>query len=109
MTILYFLATTELSLVQVGAAISIASAVSLPAGPVVGVEGIVRAIAALADSFRGQTLVERTVNGQPDLVAQRDGTIVSVYAFVVAGDRIKYIWAIRNPDKLRSWTDGEPT
>jgi RNA polymerase sigma factor (sigma-70 family) len=77
--------------------------------PVVGVERIVRAIAALADSFRGQTLVERTVNGQPGLVAQRDGTIVSVYAFEVAGDRIKHIWAIRNPDKLRSWTDGEPT
>jgi MFS family permease len=33
---LYFLFTTELTLVQVGAAISIASAVSLPAGPLLG-------------------------------------------------------------------------
>ena len=33
---LYFLVTTDLSLVQVGAAISIASAVALPAGPVLG-------------------------------------------------------------------------
>jgi hypothetical protein len=24
----------------------------------------------------------------------------------VAGDRIKHIWAIRNPDKLRPWTTG---
>ena len=34
--ILYFLVTTDLSLVQVGAAISLASAVSLPAGPLLG-------------------------------------------------------------------------
>lgn len=35
-SMLYFLAVTPLSLVQVGAAISVASAVALPAGPVVG-------------------------------------------------------------------------
>ncbi len=35
-SMLYFLFTTDLSLVQVGAAISIASAVSLPAGPLLG-------------------------------------------------------------------------
>ncbi len=36
LSMLYFLAVTPLSLLQVGAAISIASAVSLPAGPVIG-------------------------------------------------------------------------
>jgi MFS family permease len=36
LSMLYFLAVTPLSLIQVGAAISIASAVSLPAGPVIG-------------------------------------------------------------------------
>lgn len=35
-SMLYFLVTTDLSLVQVGAAISIASAVSIPAGPLLG-------------------------------------------------------------------------
>ncbi len=35
-SMLYFLVTTDLSLVKVGAAISIASAVSLPAGPLIG-------------------------------------------------------------------------
>ncbi len=35
-SILYFLVTTDLSLVQVGAAISLASAVALPAGPLLG-------------------------------------------------------------------------
>ena len=34
--VLYFLVTTDLSLVQVGAAISLASAVSLPVGPLLG-------------------------------------------------------------------------
>lgn len=35
-SMLYFLVTTDLTLVQVGAAISLASAVALPAGPVLG-------------------------------------------------------------------------
>jgi len=50
------------------------------------------------------TFLESTVNGQPGLVAQQDGVIVTVFAFDVAGDRIKHIWAMRNPDKLRPWT-----
>ncbi|WP_327102052.1 hypothetical protein OIE68_31695 [Nocardia vinacea] len=49
------------------------------------------------------TLQERTVNGQPALVAQLDGTIVSVYAFDITDGRITRIWAIRNPEKLRPW------
>jgi RNA polymerase sigma-70 factor, ECF subfamily len=52
------------------------------------------------------TFLERTVNGQPGLVAQQDGVTVTVYAFDVAGDRITHIWAVRNPDKLRPWTAG---
>jgi hypothetical protein len=40
------------------------------------------------------------------LIAQRDGTTVTVFAFEVAGDHITRIWAIRNPDKLRPWTTG---
>jgi RNA polymerase sigma-70 factor (ECF subfamily) len=27
-----------------------------------------------------------------------------VFAFEVAEDRIKRIWAVRNPEKLRPWT-----
>ena len=49
-------------------------------------------------------LVERTVNGQPGLVAQIEGAVVSVFAFHVAGDRIKGLWTVRNPDKLRLWS-----
>ena len=56
--------------------------------------------------YRSLTLLERTVNGQPGLVAQQDGVTVTVFAFDVAGDRITHIWAVRNPDKLRPWTTG---
>ena len=48
--------------------------------------------------------LERTVNGQPGLVAQLDSVTVAVYAFDIAGGRIKHFWAVRNPDKLRPWT-----
>jgi hypothetical protein len=52
------------------------------------------------------TFLERTVNGQPGLIAQQDGVTVTVFAFGVAGDRITRIWAVCNPGKLRPWTTG---
>ncbi|SFK32937.1 RNA polymerase sigma-70 factor, ECF subfamily [Streptosporangium canum] len=74
--------------------------------PVEGVEQIVRSLVHLEGRLRSLIFLERTVNGRPGLIAQEDGVTVSVYAFEVAGDRIKHIWAVRNPDKLRSWTAG---
>jgi RNA polymerase sigma-70 factor (ECF subfamily) len=75
--------------------------------PIEGGEQIARYLVDLAGRAASNvTLLERTVNGQPGLVAQRDGVTVTVFAFAVAGDRIKHIWAIRNPDKLRAWTMG---
>ena len=40
------------------------------------------------------------------LVAQLDGVTVTVFAFDVTGDRIRHIWVVRNPEKLRPWTTG---
>ncbi|MGI5153989.1 RNA polymerase sigma factor SigJ [Microbispora sp. CA-102843] len=74
--------------------------------PIEGAEQIVRSLVQLQDRLRSLTISERTVNGQPGLIAQQDGVTVSVYAFEVAGDRITHIWAVRNPDKLRPWTTG---
>jgi RNA polymerase sigma factor (sigma-70 family) len=74
--------------------------------PVEGAEQVVRYAVEIAGRVPEMTLLERTVNGQPGLVAQRDGVTVMVLAFDVAGDRIKHIWAVRNPDKLRPWTAG---
>jgi RNA polymerase sigma factor (sigma-70 family) len=74
--------------------------------PVEGGEQVARYLVALADRSARLTLLERTVNGQPGLVAQQDGVTVTVFAFDVADDRISRIWAIRNPEKLRPWTAG---
>ncbi len=81
--------------------------VSAALRPIEGSEQIARYVADLADLAAwapSMTLLERTVNGQPGLVAQQDGITVTVFAFEVAGDRITHIWAVRNPDKLRPWT-----
>ena len=67
---------------------------------------IARYVVDLAALAPDMILLERTVNGQPGLVAQQDGVTVTVFAFDVAGDQIARIWAIRNPDKLRPWMAG---
>ena len=79
--------------------------VSAALRPIDGGEQIARYVVDLAGRAPSSvTILERTVNGQPGLVAQQDGVTVTVFAFGVAGDRIKRIWAVRNPDKLRPWT-----
>jgi RNA polymerase sigma-70 factor, ECF subfamily len=79
--------------------------VSAALRPIEGGKQVARYLAGLADRAPGNvTYLERTVNGQPGLVAQQDGVTVTVFAFDIAGDRITRIWAVRNPGKLRPWT-----
>ncbi|KIA60989.1 RNA polymerase sigma factor SigJ [Nocardia vulneris] len=73
--------------------------------PIAGGARIAAAWLEIAARAPEVTLIERTVNGQPGLVALVAGTIVSVYAFDIADRRITRIWVIRNPDKLRPWTE----
>jgi RNA polymerase sigma-70 factor (ECF subfamily) len=73
--------------------------------PIVGSERIARYVADLANRVLGLTLLERTVNGQPGLIAQQDGVTEAVFAFETSADRITRIWAVRNPDKLHPWTE----
>ena len=74
--------------------------------PVKGAGLVSRFLAGIAAHTPDLTVAERTVNGQPGLIAQRGGTTVTVLAFGIEGDRITRIWAIRNPDKLRAWAPG---
>ncbi len=75
--------------------------------PIEGGEQVAHAWVELADRATGDmTLLERTVNGQPGLVAQQGGVTVTVFAFDITGDRITHIWVVRNPDKLHSWITG---
>lgn len=73
--------------------------------PVDGSERIAQYLIHIADKAPGLTLLERTVNGLPGLVAQQAGVTMTVAAFSLADDRISRIWAIRNPEKLRPWTE----
>jgi RNA polymerase sigma-70 factor (ECF subfamily) len=75
--------------------------------PIEGAESIARHYVDLAGRTPGNvTILERTVSGQPGLVVQQDGVTATVLAFDLAGDRIKHIWAVRNPEKLRPWITG---
>lgn len=78
--------------------------VSAELRPIDGGELIARAVIDVAAKAPDLTILERPVNGQPGLVVQLDGITVAVFAFDVVGDRIARIWAVRNPEKLRSWT-----
>jgi RNA polymerase sigma factor (sigma-70 family) len=78
--------------------------VSAALRPIEGGEQVARYLVDIAGRAPSLTLLERTVNGQPGLVAQQDGVTVTVFAFDVAGDQITHIWAVRNPGKLRPWT-----
>jgi RNA polymerase sigma factor (sigma-70 family) len=73
--------------------------------PIEGGEQVARAWIEIANRApSNMTFVERMVNGQSGLVAQQDGVVVTVFAFDVTGGRIKHIWVVRNPEKLRCWT-----
>jgi len=73
--------------------------------PIEGGEHVARYFVGLAQRAGTLNLLERTVNGQAGLVAIHEGETAAVYAFDIAGDRIQRIWAVRNPAKLRLWTE----
>ncbi|UMP00082.1 RNA polymerase sigma factor SigJ [Amycolatopsis sp. EV170708-02-1] len=78
--------------------------------PIEGREQIARAwIELTRRKPDNMTFRERTVNGQPGLVAEQDGIAVTVFAFAFTDDRIKHIWVVRNPEKLRHWTTDQVT
>ncbi|MEU7742290.1 RNA polymerase sigma factor SigJ [Nonomuraea sp. NPDC049158] len=80
--------------------------VSAELHPIEGSEQVARYCVDVVGMAPDLTILERTVNGQPGLVLQLDDVTVAVMAFEVTGDRIKHIWGVRNPEKLRPWTTG---
>nr|WP_043909416.1 RNA polymerase sigma factor SigJ [Kitasatospora griseola] len=75
--------------------------------PLTGRENIVRAYLDVTRFGPETTFLERTVNGQPGLIAQQGGVTVTVFAFRIVDDRITHIWGVRNPEKLRPWTSAD--
>jgi RNA polymerase sigma factor (sigma-70 family) len=80
--------------------------VSAALHPIEGAEQVARFFIDRASALPNRTILERTVNGQPGLVIQVNGSTVTVIAFDIEDERIKNIWAVLNPDKLRPWTTG---
>jgi RNA polymerase sigma-70 factor (ECF subfamily) len=74
--------------------------------PIKGSEQVARYAVEITRKVPDLLLLESMVNGQPGLVVRQNGVTTSVLAFEVAGGRIKCIWAVRNPNKLRAWTVG---
>ncbi|WP_194833428.1 RNA polymerase sigma factor SigJ [Nocardia sp. XZ_19_369] len=72
--------------------------------PIEGGEQIARYLVDVSGRVRGVTILECTVNGQPGLVTQMNGTVTAVVAFDISDNRIRRVWAVRNPDKLSQWT-----
>jgi RNA polymerase sigma factor (sigma-70 family) len=72
--------------------------------PIQGREKVARYALGIADKIAGVTILECNVNGQPGLVVQQAGATVTVVAFTVTSNLITHIWAVRNPEKLRSWS-----
>jgi RNA polymerase sigma factor (sigma-70 family) len=72
--------------------------------PIEGREKLARYAFGIVGKVSGVAILERNVNGQPGLVVQQGGATVTVLAFTVKDDRITRIWAVRNPEKLRSWS-----
>lgn len=73
--------------------------------PVRGSARLARGLVRIVSASPGLAIRERTVNGLPGLVVQEDGITGTVIAFDVSGGRIRRMWVVRNPDKLRPWTD----
>ena len=72
--------------------------------PIEGAERIARFYVEIARRATGLRILEQTVNGRPGLVVEHAGATIAVLALDVAGCRIRRIWSVRNPEKLRPWT-----
>lgn len=80
--------------------------VSAVLDPVDGAEAVARQLAEIRSMATGLRLEPHQVNGQAGLIARLNGEIVTVFAFEFAGPRVRRIFAVRNPDKLRTWHAG---
>ncbi len=80
--------------------------VSAELSPIAGAKAIAQHYVDFASKAPDDVkILVRTVNGRPGLIAQQDGVTLTVFAFDLAADRIKHIWAVRNPEKLRQWSN----
>ncbi|TLZ71771.1 MAG: RNA polymerase sigma-70 factor [Methanobacteriota archaeon] len=72
--------------------------------PVYGADAVASFIVGFTRRFvqRDRVLRPAEINGQPGFISYVSGTPVAALVFDIQGDRIRTIYAIGNPDKLRA-------
>ncbi|MER7926040.1 RNA polymerase subunit sigma [Streptomyces sp. NPDC096057] len=76
--------------------------------PVRGDEQVARSLLVLLAGQRRVTLRTGSVNGRTGLVVRCDDRVAAVIALDIADSLVLRVWAILNPDKLRSWNGPTP-
>lgn len=71
--------------------------------PVHGDAQVARSMLRLLAGRPGTTLDTHSINGRTGLVVCCDRRVAAVISLDVADHRVVRIWAVLNPDKLRSW------
>ena len=76
--------------------------------PIVGAGPIARQLLDLFGLQPDLAFRVASVNGRAGLVGtDAAGRLLSVLSFAVRDGRVARIWAIRNPDKLAAWSEGD--
>ncbi|MFJ8510351.1 RNA polymerase subunit sigma [Streptomyces avermitilis] len=76
--------------------------------PVRGDEQVARSLLVLLAGQRRVTLCTGSVNGRTGLVARCDDQVAAVLTLDIADSLVVQVWAVLNPDKLRSWNRSRP-
>lgn len=71
--------------------------------PLVGARAVAEFFAAILSRQPDLQVEIATVNGEPGLIGMAGDRVISVVSTAVRNGVIHNIWAMRNPDKLRSW------
>ncbi|CAM5447106.1 RNA polymerase sigma factor [Streptomyces spiroverticillatus] len=77
--------------------------VRAPVRPVTGDENVARSLITLLSACRRTTVDTWPVNGRTGLVARCDEQVAAVITLDLVHSRVAQVWAVLNPDKLRSW------
>ena len=72
-----------------------------------GSEAVTGTLLRLFADVPDLTVTEQSVNGESGLVFRGGGRVVGVLTARLAADRIRELWIVVNPDKLRHWNAPE--
>jgi RNA polymerase sigma-70 factor (ECF subfamily) len=77
--------------------------------PVRGNTHVARSLLTLLPRHPRTALNTQSVNGHTGLVVRYDHVVAAIISLDVANRHVIHVWAILNPDKLRTWNDPGPT